>query len=1432
MNTNTLYGLIQQLNLQTYEQEYFIYGTMDKPKYYKQINQIDLSFHLEQTIPYATYSKVKLNLKELLKSNVSLSISAKRNELDINDCIMYIRSALDSDQILDAQTVLIKINQQKLIFICINNQQFTVYQANQDKIESSLIKYGLSYTITVELKEYSSIEIEDKVIKPSPPKISKESSKKGNQDEKKYDLISEVYEGQREARLRAKIFLVEITPTKNNTVDRLVVYIHDESGAISFTQYLDSDEKIKRSESLLEGVCIEIIAEVKSDMRNELFLVMKSFNLIEDWLIPEDTAIEKRVELHLHTNMSEMDGVSTIEEYIQLAYDWNHSALAITDHFSVQSFPKAQNKMNQLLKENPDKHLKIIYGCEMNMVDTPIQVVQNSSEAKLEECEYVIFDIETTGLSSQYDWIIEFAAIKIRNGMRVDSMQMFVKPPVPLSSFTTQMTDIKQSDVDDAKTEQEHLLTWLEFIKGTVLVAHNANFDYGFMNAICTRYGYPLLNNAVIDTLNLAKILMDERKSYRLGALAKQFKIDYHDNVAHRADYDTDVLNQIFQRLLSIAKDQNCITLNDLQNHSECLNFKKAKEFHVNLLAKNADGLKNLFELITLSHTERLLFNAEEESINEPSLLRTDISDKRKDLLVGSSCYNSEIFEIAMNRSQIELEQKMLFYDFIEVQAPSNYSPLLENHNLPSNDRLETIIKNIIMTAERLNILVVASGDVHYALKHEKIFRDIYINAKGIGKSRHPLYLYQDERRLNNVTPDQHFRTSNEMLDCFSFLEEDLAYRIVIKNTNLIANKIEIIYPIRDSLYTPHIDQADERLKEIVQNNALEMYGNPLPEIVSNRLNKELTAITTHGFSVIYYIAHLLVKKSLDDGYMVGSRGSVGSSLVATMAKITEVNPLPPHYVCPACHFSEFYDDGSVDSGYDLATKNCPKCKTQLIQDGQDIPFETFLGFEGDKVPDIDLNFSSEYQDKAHAYTKVLFGDKHVFRAGTITTVADKTAFGYVKGYIEELKIDKPFTSAYRTFLAHGAGGVKRTSGQHPGGIIVIPQDMDVHDFTPVQYPANKINADWLTTHFEFADLHDNVLKLDILGHVDPSAMKMLENLTKVDIQSIPINDKKTISIFSSTKYLNCDQSYNEKTGAVGLPEFGTNFVRQILEATQPKDFSDLVRISGLSHGKEVWSNNARDLIKDGLKLNEVIGCRDDIMVYLIHKGLSSKQAFDIMESVRKGRGLKEEWKKLMLDNHVPEWYIESCQRIKYMFPKAHAVAYVLMAVRVAWFKVYYPNYYYLVFFTLRCSAFEYETMIKPLASIISRLKNIQSRLNDMSAKKDVSTKEKDLILTLEVLVEMLSRGYHLNPLDLKLSQASQFILHPTDPKILIPPFIIIDGLGENVAKSIVEAREKQAFMSKEDLMKRTLLNNSLLNLFTELEILKSLEESNQMVLF
>ncbi|MEI7668145.1 MAG: PolC-type DNA polymerase III, partial [Erysipelotrichaceae bacterium] len=723
-----------------------------------------------------------------------------------------------------------------------------------------------------------------------------------------------------------------------------------------------------------------------------------------------------------------------------------------------------------------------------------------------------------------------------------------------------------------------------------------------------------------------------------------------------------------------MAKEQNCFTLKDLQNHSESLNFKKAKEFHIILLAKNADGLKSLFELITLSHTERLLFNAEEESINEPSLLRSDIISKRKNLLLGSSCYNSEIFEIAMNRSQRELEEKMLFYDYIEVQALANYSPLLENHNLPNIERLQTIIKNIITTAERLNILVLATGDVHYTLKHEKIFRDIYINAKGIGKSRHPLYLYQEERRLNNISPDQHFRTTDEMLECFDFLEKDEAYRVVVTNTNLIANRIEIIYPIRDSLYTSHIDNAEENLKETVLRNATDLYGNPLPMIVKNRLDKELNSIITHGFSVIYYIAHLLVKKSLDDGYMVGSRGSVGSSLVATMAKITEVNPLPPHYVCPKCQFSEFFDDGNVDSGYDLPTKKCPKCTTILLQDGQDIPFETFLGFEGDKVPDIDLNFSSEYQDKAHAYTKVLFGDKHVFRAGTITTVADKTAFGYVKGYVEELKIDKPYTSAYRTYLAHGAGGVKRTSGQHPGGIIVIPQDMDVHDFTPVQYPANKINADWLTTHFEFADLHDNVLKLDILGHVDPSAMKMLENLTKINIQSIPMNDSKTISIFSSTKNLKCDSTYLEKTGAVGLPEFGTNFVRQILEATQPKDFSDLVRISGLSHGKEVWSNNARDLIKDGLKLNEVIGCRDDIMVYLIHKGLSSKQAFDIMESVRKGRGLKEEWKKLMLDKHVPSWYIDSCQRIKYMFPKAHAVAYVLMAVRVAWFKIYYPN--------------------------------------------------------------------------------------------------------------------------------------------------------------
>jgi DNA polymerase III subunit alpha, Gram-positive type len=1435
--TKSFLDIIDRLNFPTFEREFFLESSCTSPVVDLSERVVRLAVTLKRALPFSLYQKLKTRLADALDSEIELSINALTVDLEPSDTLSYLRLALEAllspDEI---KHVLSTVEGSTIVFLVDDSQWLVVLTQQLDQLSTHLERCGLSFTLQVKVQENSPLAIIDDVQVESPRKVEKTPTpyRRKNGDDLPLSAIEALYEGQRDVKIRGRIFNIDSQMIKSNTVQRLSVYLNDETDAISFTVFIERDDEKAKFGTLKVGDHVQLSGDVKSDAKSELVFSVRNLERIDDWRFVDDLASQKRVELHAHTKMSEMDGVADIEDYLEKAFKWGHDAFAVTDHYSVQAFPKAQHKVKSLLKQYPNRKFKMIYGCEMSLNEAELIAVHNPKNQALLDTEYVLFDLETSGLSTRFDRIIEFGAVKIKSGMILDRMQMFVQAPVKLSPFIIEKTNIKQSDVDQALPEETHLDAWMRFFGDAVLVAHNATFDVGFINAALERANRPPLTNTVIDTLPLAKLLIDDKRSYRLGAIAKHYKIPYDDVTAHRADYDAEVLMGLFQRMMDHAHQRGCLVLEDLNALNTVQSFKKDQASHVIVLAKNADGLKALFDLVSLAHTQRIVSeNKSEESGAEPRLLRSDLASHRQHLLLGSACLNGELFELAANRSQAELEAAMSFYDYVEIQPLPNYQPLLSNGSVPSPERLKMILKTLVETAKSLKIPVVATGDAHYLNPWDKVFRDIYINSKGTGKTRHPLYIYNTERRQSTSSPDQHFRSTDEMMNQFAFLGAETAYELVVLNTNLIANRIEQVYPIKTDLYTPTIDHAEDNLKAIVEQSATAIYGNPLPEIVQERISKELTSITTHGFAVIYYTAHLLVKKSLDDGYIVGSRGSVGSSLVATLANITEVNPLPPHYVCPSCQHSEFFTDGSVNSGYDLGNKLCPHCSTRMRADGQDIPFETFLGFEGDKVPDIDLNFSSEYQEVAHAYTKVLFGEKQVYRAGTISTVADKTAFGYVKGYMEEKGIITPYSNAYRTYLAKGCEGVKRTSGQHPGGIIVIPQTMDVHDFTPVQYPANKVNAEWLTTHFEFGDIHDNVLKLDILGHVDPSAMRMLERITGVNVQSIPMNDASALSLFNSPLAMHVDDQYDEQTGAVGLPEFGTGFVRQILASTRPSKFSDLVRISGLSHGTDVWLNNAKNLIeRDNIAFEDVIGCRDDIMLYLIHKGLPSKQAFEIMEAIRKGRGLKEEQKTLLGKFNVPAWYVESCQRIKYLFPKAHAVAYVLMAVRVAWFKVHYPLQYYAAFFTLRCSAYEYETMISPLRVIRSRLKGIQAKLNDPMLKREVSSKDNDLVPTLEVIYEMNSRGLRMAPLDLNLSQATEFILHPSLPDAILPPFIILDGLGENVAKSIVEARSTRAFFSKEDVQKRSLINSTQLSKFEELGLLSALDDNNQMSLF
>ena len=1208
-----------------------------------------------------------------------------------------------------------------------------------------------------------------------------------------------------------------------------------------------------------EGQCANFYGNYHFDQyARDLLFEPDQIELIDDFDVLIDDAPKKRLELHAHTKLSEMDGVSSPEELVKAAYAMGHRAIAITDHLCLQGFHEAYaNGYKPIKKKDPDADFKVLYGCEMNMVSPYLNIVYNADEQSLKEAEYIVFDLETTGLSTRYDYIIEFGAVLMRRGSVVEQKDFFVKPPIVMSEATKKLTHISESDLATARTFAECKEEIMDFIRGRVLVAHNASFDFGFLNSELERIGEKPLTNPVIDILDLSRSLLKNRRYHSLGSLCRAYNIPYDENVAHRANYDADVLAQSFNFMLKDLNDHQVYTLKDLAAFQDDDAFIRNRAFHTIVLCKDQKGLKDLFKLVSISNTDTLAIfgkantkDQNSEFIAEPRVFKETIEKYREHLLIGTACLNGEIFEIASTRSKEELAKAISFYDYVEVQPLENYRFLYETREQFSKERLMVYLKDIIEEALRQHKPVVATGDVHYVRKEEKILRDVYINAIPLHGGHHPLYIFDKEKRKNTSTPDQRLLNTKEMLEAFAWLDDEkLIEDIVINNPNQIADMCENVKPFSDELRPPKIDDAiavarrchideepfcgrnevisaDEYLKQYVYYNAHQVYGDVLDETIEKRLDTELNNIIGHGYGVIYFVCHLLIKRSNDDGYLVGSRGSVGSSLVATMSNITEVNPLAPHYICPHCHKLIWMKD--VASGYDLPDKTCPDCGSLMNGDGQNIPFETFLGFDGDKIPDIDLNFSGDYQPKAHLFTREIFGPENVFRAGTISTVAEKTAFGYVTGYCEEKEITD-MSRAQRQRLASGCEGVKRTTGQHAGGIVVLPDDMEIEDVTPIQYPANDPQAAWRSTHFEYHDYSDNLLKFDLLGHVDPTAMRLFENISGIDVKSIPMNDEKVLSLFYSPKALNIiNPHYHEETGAAGLPEFGTLNTRGTIEETRPHLFSELVQISGLSHGTDVWRGNAQELIRSGIRLSDVIGCRDDIMTNLLGYDLEPLDAFNIMEHVRKGKSLTENEETLLLDHKVPKWYVESCKKIKYMFPKAHAVAYCIMAVRVAWFKVYHPEYYYVSFFTLRCDAYEIETMIKDADLIYARMQELLTKINNKEATK----KEKDIFDTLEVCYEMVSRGYKMTNIDLNRSLATEFRVDPENRRQIIPPFKILDGLGDNVAESIVSAREEREFLSKEDLLDRTLLSQTLIKKLDALGVLHTLDETNQMTLF
>ncbi|KAB3531599.1 PolC-type DNA polymerase III [Alkaliphilus serpentinus] len=1149
-------------------------------------------------------------------------------------------------------------------------------------------------------------------------------------------------------------------------------------------------------EELKVGNWIRLRGDVVFDKFIREYIIMASdiMKLQKDEI--KDTCENKRVELHLHTQMSAMDGISNTTSLIKRAASWGHKAIAITDHGIVQAFPEAM--------EAGKKHgIKIIYGLEGYLVNDLAKLVEGSDDYRLDDT-FVVFDIETTGLSNKIDRITEIGGVKISEGKVIEEFSSLINPGIPIPAKITELTGITDEMVKNAPSIETVLPRFLEFIGEVPIVAHNASFDVGFIRENATKMGLQL-KNPVIDTLKLARVLLKNLKRHKLDVIAKELdiKLDNH----HRAVDDAKATAEIFIKFVAMIKGRNINTLGDInQKLSTQLDFTKLESYHVLIHVKNYTGLQNLYRLVSESHINYFY--------KKPRIPKSLLNKYREGLIIGSACEAGELFKAAVaNPSADFVKEIASYYDFLEIQPVANNHFMIDKGILASIEDIRGINKRIVSIGEELGIPVVATGDVHFLDRRDEVFRRILMAGQGFSDSddQAPLYL----------------KTTNEMMEEFSYLGREKAEEVVITNTLRISEEIEELIPIPDGTFPPVIEGSDDELRRLCYSKAERIYGNPLPEIVQSRLDRELNSIISNGYAVMYIIAQKLVTKSLSDGYLVGSRGSVGSSFAATMSDITEVNPLPPHYICSYCKHSEFITDGSYGAGADLPDKTCPQCQNTLIKEGHDIPFEVFLGFEGDKEPDIDLNFAGEYQSEAHKYTEELFGRGKVYRAGTIGTIADKTAYGFVKKYLDEREIHA--SSAEINRLTLGCTGVKRTSGQHPGGVMIVPADRDIHEFTPIQYPANDSSSGVITTHFDYHSISGRLLKLDILGHDVPTIIKMLEDLTGVNAQLIPLDDKKTVSIFTSTEALGITaKELGLEVGTLGIPEFGTKFVRQMLMDTKPTTFAELVRISGLSHGTDVWLNNAQELVRGNIaELKDVISTRDDIMNYLIYRGLPKKASFKIMENVRKGKGLKPEDEELMKENNVPQWYIDSCNKIKYMFPKAHASAYVMMSFRIAYFKVYHPEAFYATYFTTKAEDFDADLIVKGKDAVINKIKALDDQEKEQDNK--IMAKEKNLLTVLEVAMEMYLRGISLLPVDIYQSDADRFQI--VDGKLL-PPLKSLQGVGQNAARNIVEARKQGEFISLEDLRERTKVTKTVIEALVSHGCISDLPKTNQLTLF
>ena len=1531
--------LLDKINIDETSYQYFNDAKITKIKVNSKTNSWNIFIDKDELLPVEILEELesKKMLLDELASKIEIIFNIKNPNIDTYlSYYKYLLKTLKDDlKVLEIYEDAMKIEDDFLVLVATNEVEKERLLGVLDKVMNFYKKQSYNFNIDVVMRHEENIleEIQKDLNNVEMPKYEQPTKKEETpQPEKKQfrreakDPNSVIGRGIKEEPIKiktligednnvvveAKVFGTDYFESSKTDFKIITLKITDFSDSIYCKVFVRDDEEYKRlCKELKSGNWYKIRGYTKNDQfAKELVLNARDIIKIEK---TEDTikdiAEEKRVELHCHTKMSQMDGVIDETDVVKQAMKFGMKAVAITDHNGVQGFPHVFSMVtdyNKHLKEG-EEPFKAIYGCELLMIDDNVDIVTRPNDKVMLDQTYVVFDFETTGFNAGgSDSIIEIGAVKIKDGMIIEKYDELINPGKPLPQKIIDVTNITDAMLEGKDNEENAVRRFIEWFGDCPMFAHNAKFDVSFLEMAYRKYNFGTFTNPVIDTLELSRTLDNTYARHSLSALVKRYEVPWDENAHHRGDYDAEGTALVFYKMLKKLSNRNIDIMTDLDKLvSKEEIHKYGRAHHINLLVKNKTGLKNLFKLVSLANTTYLY--------KTPRILRSVVNKYREGLLVGSGCYESEVFTQAKSKSDDELSNIIRFYDYVEVQPMECYDHMIQTGDFATKVELAANIEKVVRVTEEAGKIIVATGDVHHLKREDKIYREIIVNQKVPGGGRHPL-----ARNGIKEIPSNHFRTTNEMLDDFKFLGEDKAYEIVVKNTNKIADMCDIVEVIIDTggiPFSPRVKSDDGKsyldcpvvVTDLVYTKAKDWYGESLPYMIEERIatelygdivfkiikerhediedNKEeyekiihkelhdeilkgsinikemvtdyvkrtseeelddkalekkvkktLGGVIGGGFDPIYLIAQRLVKHSNDEGFLVGSRGSVGSSFVATMMGITEVNPLAAHYRCEKCKLSIFDDDegnalgATFSSGFDLPDKECPNCHIPMLKDGQDMPFATFLGFNADKVPDIDLNFSDLNQASAHAYTKVLFGEDNVYRAGTIGTVAEKTAFGFVKGYCEDKGLGDMRTAEVER-LAMGCTGVKRTTGQHPGGIVVVPDYMEVFDFTPFQFPAEDPTAEWRTTHFDYHSIDQCLLKLDILGHSDPTQLRLIQLQSGTDILKVPLDDKATMSIFTSTEALGVTKEQIMcNTGTLGIPEFGTPFTIKLVEDTKPTTFAELIKISGLSHGTDVWLGNAQELIANNIvPFKDTIGCRDDIMVYLMYNGVKPIKAFKIMEFVRKGKASKdpETWKehvKTMQEANIPDWFIGSCQKIKYMFPKAHAAAYVISAFRIAWYKVHMPVYFYSSWYTSKATDVDVENMIKGYQSIKARIEDIQSK------GYEATNKENGQAESLKVALEATARGIKFLNVDLYNSEATVWVAKGDNE--IYPPFNAIEGLGDTVAKNIVAEREKGKFISIEDVQKRAKVSQTLIEKMKDMKILEGLPESNQLSLF